>query len=61
MQPELPVSKSEQDEIAFAIWIATTGGVVPSKDAELIVTRYLRGEIDYENAQTAIGKLYQEH
>ncbi len=34
-------------------------GVAPSQGAERILGLYARGEIDYETAQFAIGRLYQ--
>ena len=56
---ELRMPTKEQEELAFATSIATVDGVPPSKEAERIMALYTRGEIDYETAQFAIGKLYR--
>lgn len=56
---ELSLPNQEQKELSFAKAVATVDGVPPSKDAERIMGLYARGEIDYETAQFAIGRLHQ--
>ena len=56
---ELTLPKKEDQDLSFAISVATVDGVKPSEDAQRIVRLYSRGEIDYEAAQFAIGRLYQ--
>ena len=58
---ELRMSSKEQEELSFASSIATVDGVPPSKDAERIMALYTRGEIDYETAQFAIGRLHRQN
>lgn len=57
---ELTLPKKEDQDISFAISVATVDGVKPSEDAQRIMRLYSRGEIDYETAQFAIGRLYQQ-
>ena len=56
---ELTLPKKEDQDISFAISAATVDGVKPSEDAQRIMRLYSRGEIDYETAQFAIGRLHQ--
>ena len=56
---ELTLPKKEDQDLSFAISVATVDGVKPSEDAQRIMRLYSRGEIDYETAQFAIGRLYQ--
>ena len=56
---ELTLPKKEDQDLDFAISVATVDGVKPSEDAQRIVRLYSRGEIDYETAQFAIGRLYK--
>ena len=56
---ELSAPRDGQEEIAFARSIVEVDGVSPSPEAERIMSLYGRGEIDYETAQFAIGRLYQ--
>ena len=56
---ELTLPKKEDQDLSFAISVATVDGVEPSEDAQRIMRLYSRGEIDYETAQFAIGRLYQ--
>jgi DNA-damage-inducible protein J len=56
---ELSLPKKEDQDLAFAISVATVDGVEPSLDAQKIMRLYSRGEIDYETAQFAIGRLYK--
>jgi len=56
---ELTLPKKEDQDLSFAISVANVGGVKPSEDAQRIMRLYSRGEIDYETAQFAIGRLYQ--
>jgi DNA-damage-inducible protein J len=56
---ELSLPKKEDQDLAFAISVATVDGVMPSSDAQKIMRLYSRGEIDYETAQFAIGRLYK--
>ena len=53
------VDDKENDDLAFATSVATVDGVPPSDDAKRIFRLYHRGEIDYETAQFAIGRLYK--
>ena len=55
----LPNDNDVKGELAFAKSVATVDGVAPSDDAQRIMGLYLRGEIDYETAQFAIGRLYR--
>ena len=57
---ELSLPKKEDQDLSFAISVATVDGVTPSNDAQRIMRLYSRGEIDYETAQFAIGRLYQQ-
>ena len=57
---ELSLPKMEDQDLSFAISVATVDGVTPSDDAQRIMRLYSRGEIDYETAQFAIGRLYQQ-
>jgi len=57
---ELSLPKKEDQDLSFAISVATVDGVTPSDDAQRIMRLYSRGEIDYETAQFAIGRLYQQ-
>ena len=57
---ELSLPKKEDKDLAFAMSVATVDGVKPSEDAQRIMRLYSRGEIDYETAQFAIGRLYRE-
>jgi len=57
---ELTLPKKEDQDLSFAISAATVDGVKPSEDAQRIMRLYSRGEIDYETAQFAIGRLYQK-
>lgn len=59
MSFELTLPKKEDQDLSFAISVATVDGVKPSEDAQRIMRLYSRGEIDYETAQFAIGRLYQ--
>lgn len=56
---ELTLPKKKDQDLSFAISVATVDGVKPSEDAQRIMRLYSRGEIDYETAQFAIGRLYQ--
>lgn len=56
---ELTLPKKEDQDLSFAISVATVDGVKPSEDAQRIMRLYSRGEIDYETAQFAIGRLHQ--
>ncbi|MDY6093742.1 MAG: type II toxin-antitoxin system RelB/DinJ family antitoxin [Candidatus Enteromonas sp.] len=56
---ELTLPMKEDQDLSFAISVATVDGVKPSEDAQRIMRLYSRGEIDYETAQFAIGRLYQ--
>ena len=56
---ELTLPKKEDQDLSFAISVANVDGVKPSEDAQRIMRLYSRGEIDYETAQFAIGRLYQ--
>ena len=56
---ELTLPKKEDQDLSFAISVATVDGVKPSEDAQRIMRLYSRGEIDYETAQFAIGRLCQ--
>lgn len=56
---ELTLPKKEDQDLSFAISVATVDGVKPSEDAQRIMRLYSRGEIDYETAQFAIGRFYQ--
>ena len=56
---ELTLPKKEDQDLSFAISVATVDGAKPSEDAQRIMRLYSRGEIDYETAQFAIGRLYQ--
>ncbi len=51
-------SINEENDLAFAIAIATVGGVEPSEDAKEIIRLYSRGDIDYETAQLALIRMY---
>ena len=51
----------EDQDLKFAISVATVDGVKPSEDAQRIIRLYSRGEIDYETAQFAIGRLYSSN
>ncbi len=57
---ELSLPKKEDQDLSFALSVATVDGVTPSDDAQRIMRLYSRGEIDYETAQFAIGRLYQQ-
>lgn len=57
---ELTLPKKEDQDLSFAISAATVDGVKPSEDAQRIMRLYSRGEIDYETAQFAIGRLYKK-
>ena len=57
---ELTLPKKEDQDLSFAISVATVDGVKPSEDAQRIMRLYSRGEIDYETAQFAIGRLYKK-
>ena len=57
---DLSLPKKEDQDLSFAISVATVDGVKPSDDAQRIMRLYSRGEIDYETAQFAIGRLYQQ-
>ena len=57
---ELSLPKKEDQDLSVAISVATVDGVKPSDDAQRIMRLYSRGEIDYETAQFAIGRLYQQ-
>ncbi len=57
---ELSLPKKEDQDLAFAISVATVDGAKPSENAQKIMRLYSRGEIDYETAQFAIGRLYQQ-
>ena len=57
---ELSLPNKEDQDLAFAISVATVDGVKPSDDAQRIMRLYSRGEIDYETAQFAIGRLYKQ-
>ena len=56
---ELTLPKKEDQDLSFATSVVTVDGVKPSEDAQRIMRLYSRGEIDYETAQFAIGRLYQ--
>ena len=56
---ELSLPKKEDQDLAFAFSVATVDGVEPSLDAQRIMRLYSRGEIDYETAQFAIGRLHK--
>ena len=56
---ELTLPKKEDQDLSFATSVATVDGAKPSEDAQRIMRLYSRGEIDYETAQFAIGRLYQ--
>ena len=56
---ELTLPKKEDQDLSFAISVAAVDGVKPSEDAQRIMRLSSRGEIDYETAQFAIGRLYQ--
>lgn len=56
---ELSLPNAESAELSFAKSIVTVDGVEPSPEAQRIMDLYSRGEIDYETAQYAIGRLYQ--
>ena len=56
---ELTLPKKEDQDLSFAISVATVDGVKPSEDAQRIMRLDSRGEIDYETAQFAIGRLYR--
>lgn len=56
---ELTLPKKEDQDLSFAISVATVDGVKPSEDAQRIMRLYSRGEIDYETAQFAIERLYR--
>ena len=51
----------EDQDLKFAISVATVDGVKPSEDAQRIIRLYSRGEIDYETAQFAISRLYSSN
>lgn len=57
---ELTVPSEEDADLAFAISIATVDGVEPSDGAKKIMRLYSRGDIDYETAQFAIGRIYDK-
>ena len=57
---ELSLPKKEDQDLSFALSVATVDGVTPSDDAQRIMRLYSRGEIDYETAQFAIGRLHKQ-
>ena len=56
---ELSLPNAEQKKLEFAKSIAMVDGVPPSPEAERIIGLYLRGDIDCETAQFAMGRLYK--
>lgn len=57
---ELTLPSKEEEDLAFGISLATVDGVVPSERAQQIMRLYSRGEIDYETAEFAIGRIYKQ-
>jgi len=50
----------QEDDWELAKSIASVDGGYPSKEAEKIYKLYSKGEIDYETAQFAIGRIYKK-
>lgn len=55
---ELSLPTKEDEDVSFAISVATVDGVPPSEEAQKIMRLYSRGDIDYETAQFAIERIY---
>ncbi len=56
---ELTVPKEEDEDLKFAISVATVDGVPPTKEAQKIIRLYSKGDIDYETAQFALERIYK--
>ena len=56
---ELSLPATDEQDLAFATAIATVDGAQPDDDAKRIFKLYQHGDIDYETAQFAIGRLYK--
>ena len=57
---ELTLPSDEEQDLSFAISIATVDGVPPSEKAQKIMRLYSRGDIDYETAEFALKRLYKQ-
>ena len=55
---ELTIPSDYQDDLAFAISIATVDGVSPSDKSKQLFMLYKKGIIDLETAKFAIGRLH---
>lgn len=56
---ELTVPEEEDEDLKFAISVATVDGVPPTKEAQKIIRLYSKGDIDYETAQFALERIYK--
>lgn len=58
---ELKIKDKDADsDLAFAQSIAEVDGVPISTEAQKIMRLYAHGDIDYETAEFAIGRLYKQ-
>lgn len=55
---DLTLPSKEDEDVGFAISVATVDGAPPSEEAKRIMRLYSKGEIDYETAEFAIRRLY---
>lgn len=55
---DITSSEKIEQELKFAISIATVGGVEPSEFAKELFRLYKRGVIDLETAKNAIKRMY---
>ena len=60
MKSKTKLTEEEKEDLAFAVSVATTGGVAPSKFAKKLLVRYIRGEISYEEAKKEIDKRHRK-
>lgn len=57
---ELKVPEEEDEDLKFAISIATVDGVEPDEKAKKLFMLYKRGDIDLETAKFALGRLAKQ-
>ena len=56
---ELTLPSQEEEDLEFVRAFVTVDGVPPTPEMEKIIRLYSRGDIDYETAKFAMGRLFQ--
>lgn len=56
---ELTIGNDIDKEVEFAVNVGLVDGVEPPESAKKIMRLYAAGDIDYETAQFAIGRLFK--